>query len=106
MDDKSSDFELVGEGRVLKPEALALFLAEHLPNMTSTVCLTREHDQVALALRNALPPTLRWQPVPGTLVAGIAHLAWEAHRKGQLQSPAELDAYYIRRSDAELNWRG
>ena len=105
-DDQNSDFEPAGEGRVLKPEALAPFLAERLPDVTSTVCLTREHDQAALALRNALPQTLRWQPVPGTLVAGIAYLALAAHRKGQLQSPAELDAYYIRRSDAELNWRG
>jgi tRNA threonylcarbamoyladenosine biosynthesis protein TsaB len=104
--DQNSDYELVGEGRVLKPEELVRFLAEGLPEAASAVCLTREHDQVALALREGLPQTLRWQPVPGTLVAGIAHRALEAHRKGQLQSPAELDAYYIRRSDAELNWRG
>jgi tRNA threonylcarbamoyladenosine biosynthesis protein TsaB len=104
--EKNSAFELVGEGRVLKPEAMAPFLAEQLPDATSAVCLTRENDQVTLALRNALPQTPRWQPVPGILVAGIAHLALEAHRKGKLQSPAELDAYYIRRSDAELNWRG
>ena len=104
--EKNSDYELVGEGRVLKSEALAPFFAEQLPDVTSAVCLTREHDQAALALRHALPQTLRWQAVPGTLVAGIAHLALEAHRKGKLQSPAELDAYYIRRSDAELNWRG
>ena len=104
--DQNRNFESVGEGRVLKPEELAPFLAERLPHVTSAVCLTREDDQIALALRDALPKTLRWQPVPGTLVAGIAHLALVAHRKGQLQSPAELDAYYIRRSDAELNWRG
>ena len=103
---KNSDFAPVGEGRVLKPEALAPFLAEGLPDVASAVCLTRENDQVTLALRHALPPTLRWQPVPGTLVEGISRLALEAQRKGKLQSPAELDAYYIRRSDAELNWRG
>ena len=104
--DKNSGFEPVEEGRALKPEALAPFLAERLPDITSAVCLTREHDQIALALRPALPQNLRWQLIPGTLVAGIARLALEAHRKGKLQSPAELDAYYIRRSDAELNWRG
>jgi tRNA threonylcarbamoyladenosine biosynthesis protein TsaB len=103
---KNSDYKLIGEGRVLKPEELGPFIAERLSAATSAVCLTREHDQAALALRHVLPPTLRWQSVPGILVEGIAHLALEAHRKGKLQSPAELDAYYIRRSDAELNWRG
>jgi hypothetical protein len=66
----------------------------------------REHDQRAQALRAALPESLRCAEVRGTLLPAIARLALEAHRKGRVQSPAELDAYYIRRSDAELNWRG
>ena len=99
-------FEAVSEGRVLKPEALAPFLAEQLPDGASAVCLTRENDQAALALRGALPQTLGWQAVPGTLVEGITRRALEAHRNGKLQTPAELDAYYLRRTDAELNWRG
>jgi hypothetical protein len=32
-------------------------------------------------------------------------VARRAAREGRLQRPEELDAWYIRRSDAELNWR-
>jgi len=103
---QASTFTPAGEGWVLKPEGIAPFLAAQLPDGASAGCLTREHDSAAQALRASLPQELHWQEVPGTLVPGIAHLALEAHRQGQLQSPAELDAYYIRRSDAELNWRG
>ena len=99
-------FEPVGDGRVLKPEAIGPFLAERLPAGASAAFLAREHDAAALALRELLPQELLWQQVPGTLVPGIARLALEAPRTGRLKSPAELDAYYIRRSDAELNWRG
>lgn len=99
-------YKPVGEGLVLKPDAIGPFLAERLPDPASTVCLARAHDAAALALRDLLPQRMRWQAVPGTLVPGIARSALEAHRTGRTQSPAELDAYYIRRSDAELNWRG
>jgi tRNA threonylcarbamoyladenosine biosynthesis protein TsaB len=99
-------FAAVSEGRVLKLEALAPFLAEQVPDGTSTVCLTRENDQAALALRDVFPQALHWQAVSGTLVEGITRRALEAHRNGELQTPAELDAYYLRRTDAELNWRG
>jgi hypothetical protein len=48
---------------------------------------------------------LRWKTISGYLVGSVARLALESHRRGKVQSPADLDALYIRRSDAELNWR-
>jgi tRNA threonylcarbamoyl adenosine modification protein YeaZ len=45
-----------------------------------------------------------WRTVRGTLLPAIARLALQAHHDGRLQRPEELDAVYIRRSDAEMRW--
>jgi len=91
------------EGWVVRPPGLVPFLAERLP--AGVTCLVREHEQAALALRDNLPNSYGWQCVPGTLVGAISRLALKAHQQGRTEPPAVLDAYYIRRPDAELNWR-
>ncbi len=89
---------------VLRPEDLRERFAE-FPETTGGITLVaREHDRAAQALRASLPENFEWRIVKGTLVAAIARLALEAARRGELQSPAELDACYIRRSDAEMHW--
>ena len=60
-----------------------------------------------LGVEGGMPPTdrlIRWHSIRGTLVAAIARIALQAHREGRLQRPEELDAGYIRRSDAEMHW--
>jgi len=98
-------YEPQGEGWVLRPNDLSIFLRERLPAGAGVTCLVREHDRAALALREGLPESYRWQSLPGTLLEAIARLGLEAHRKGMAQEPADLHASYIRRPDAELNWR-
>ena len=93
------------DGWVLNRLALAAFLRERLAGEASVTCLAREHDHEVGSLREALPQSFRWQLVAGPLLGAIARRAWDAARVGQLQSPEQLDAYYIRRPDAELNWR-
>ena len=39
------------------------------------------------------------------LAAGVARLAEQAMRAGEALDPEELDANYVRRPDAELNWK-
>lgn len=100
-------FEAEGEGLVLKPGALEKFLEEQTSGARAVplggiTCLVREDDRAAQALREALSTSVRWQSVPGLLLGAIARLALKAYRKGSVLSPAELDAYYIRRPDAEL----
>jgi len=52
------------------------------------------------------PQTSRqWQSLQGPLVDAIGRLALRAGQEGRLQHPCQLDAYYVRRADAELNWR-
>jgi tRNA threonylcarbamoyladenosine biosynthesis protein TsaB len=100
-----SAFASAGEGLVLNPEALKDFLAQRLDDDGDVTCIVRAHDQAALSLRASLPEQLRWQSVTGTLLDAIARLGLRALSEAHPQSPAELDAYYIRRLDAELNWK-
>ena len=46
------------------------------------------------------------QRVEGDLADKIGEIAEERARKGQFTDPLELDANYVRRSDAEIFWKG
>ncbi len=92
-------------GWVLKPAQVAELIERRLPPGATLTCLARDHDQAALGLRSLLPETFRWQTASGSMLPAIARIALEAHARGRLQSPAELDALYIRRCDAEFNWK-
>jgi tRNA threonylcarbamoyladenosine biosynthesis protein TsaB len=39
------------------------------------------------------------------LARAIASIAWQKFSKGEAKDPAEIDANYVRRSDAEMMWR-
>ena len=39
------------------------------------------------------------------LAAAIGHIAWDEFTLGRASDPAEIDANYVRRSDAELFWK-
>ncbi len=105
-------FAAAGEGQVVRPE--------HMPDLLDTIaqggqcrtfsrgtvaCLTRAHDLKARALRENLSQALTWIEIPGVLLEAIARVALQAYEHGESRPPEELDAYYIRRSDAEMNWR-
>jgi hypothetical protein len=66
----------------------------------------RAHDQTAADLRASLPASLNWQPVEGALLDSIAEIARKEEQLGLPCPEAKLDAYYIRRPDAEVNWKG
>ncbi len=104
-DNAKSGFREQGEGRVMKPQGLRRYLEEFarggLAQATLT-CVVREHDRPALDFLASLTNPSPCETVPGPLVGALARLALEAARQGRVQSPAELDAYYIRRTDAEI----
>jgi tRNA threonylcarbamoyladenosine biosynthesis protein TsaB len=104
-DGRARHFVPIGEGRALKPEDIPGHLESEFQHPAQVTLVARESDPAVLGLRTSLPKLTAWRTVQGTLVSAIARLGLEASRRGELQSPAELDAYYIRRSDAELNWR-
>jgi tRNA threonylcarbamoyladenosine biosynthesis protein TsaB len=94
-----------GDGVVLKPEELQAMVDERSRMGMRVTCIIREQDEAAQALRLRFADSMVWAKVSAFLVGSIARLALEAHRRGEVKSPAALDACYIRRSDAELNWR-
>jgi hypothetical protein len=65
----------------------------------------RAHDQAAADLRASLPTSLNWQQVEGALVDSIADIALKEEQSSRPCPDAKLDAYYIRRPDAEINWK-
>jgi hypothetical protein len=67
--------------------------------------LVRAHDQAAGELRACLPASLEWQQIAGSLMDSIAAIAWREEQSRRPLSDSNLDAYYIRRPDAEINWK-
>jgi len=43
---------------------------------------------------------------PRALAAAVGRIAWARYEKGEAAGAAEADANYVRRSDAELFWKG
>ena len=99
----NAGFMPTSDGWVLKPEALAKFVTERANAGPDLTCVVRAHDHAAISLRARLPDRVLWQSVEGTLLGAIARLGHRAALAGKLDSPSQLDAYYIRRTDAELN---
>jgi tRNA threonylcarbamoyladenosine biosynthesis protein TsaB len=94
-----------GEGWLLRPAELVPFLARHLPEGTGATCVARGHDRAALALCDNLPRSFSRQVAQGTLVEPVARLGFRDYQAGKPQAASDLDAYYIRRPDAELYWK-
>ena len=98
-------FEAEGDGELLSPAALVESFVGLLRSNSSVTCVARDYDRLAASLRESLPPQVQWQGIAGLLLAAIARKALAAFRQGKTPSPAELDACYIRRTDAELHWK-
>jgi tRNA threonylcarbamoyladenosine biosynthesis protein TsaB len=95
----------VDTGWVLKPEVLRSFLEERLASGASATYLVRAHDRAAHALGESLPPSLAWRRIEGALMDSIASIALREEQAANPCSDSQLDAYYIRRPDAEINWK-
>ena len=107
-----SAFESAGPGQLVRPERFPAIL-ETLSRggqcrtfMGGSIALiTRTHDLKARSLCESLPQDLLGVEVPGALLDAIASAALRACEQGEKPSSDDLDACYIRRSDAEMNWR-
>jgi tRNA threonylcarbamoyladenosine biosynthesis protein TsaB len=105
-------FEATGPGQLVRPERLVTLLEAlgrggqcRTFSGGSVAFLTRTHDLKARSACESLGPDLAAIEVSGALLEAIAKLALRAHEQGDVTSPEALDACYIRRSDAEMNWR-
>ncbi len=109
---QTHNFEATGPGLLVGPDRLVNLLQAlgqggqcRTFSGGSVACITRTHDLKARSLRESLAPDLTAVDVSGVLLEAIARLALRAHEQCNVSSPADLDACYIRRSDAEMNWR-
>ena len=103
--DKESRLALLGEGMVLKVSGIAA-LVEELARAGERELefIVRENDHAAVALSSQFSDWVRWRTVSSYQAIPIARIALRSAAEGRLQRPEELEATYIRRSDAEMNW--
>ena len=90
------------QGWILKPAELEPFLSRRLLQGAGITCVFKERDRTALQLRETLSSPFQWQAVAGTLVEAVARLGFDDYLSEKPQPAGSLDAYYIRRPDAEL----
>jgi tRNA threonylcarbamoyladenosine biosynthesis protein TsaB len=62
-------------------------------------------EQVSDALTRGGAASRRIREAPLALASAIANVAFREIQAGRTQDPSEIDANYVRRSDAELLWR-
>jgi tRNA threonylcarbamoyl adenosine modification protein YeaZ len=98
-------FKPADAGWLFKREALLAFIEQRVPVGASATALARASDQSAAGLCASLPESIAWKQVDGVLLDSIAEIAQRDWQWNPSQVPAKLDAYYIRRPDAEVNWK-
>jgi tRNA threonylcarbamoyladenosine biosynthesis protein TsaB len=55
--------------------------------------------------RASVDPNIPVITAPRSLAAAIGHIAFTEYKHGRASDPVEIDANYVRRSDAELFWK-
>lgn len=103
--DAGAGFRHSGEGTALHPTQVAPFLAANVTDGEAVTLITRQHEAVASRLVPMLPSTNSWIVVEGPLFNAIVRLAQRAQASTLGPDPEELNACYIRRPDAELDWK-
>jgi len=88
--------EIVQAEAVLKFEAWAKELPSHGLEFIATDFAQFE------GLADPSTPVTR---APRALAAAIGNIAWQEFAAGLASDPADIDANYVRRSDAELFWK-
>lgn len=91
-------------GNLVAPEIVAPIAAwlATLPSGVEFVCLPDFRPPVETTRFASAPITC----APRALASAIARIATKRFERGEACDPAALDANYIRRSDAELFWKG
>jgi tRNA threonylcarbamoyladenosine biosynthesis protein TsaB len=93
-------------GRLVRPETVAspARWLETLPEEIELV--SPDFSAFADALDASRLRDARRTTAPRAQAAAIARIAWRRWQTGEAADPAALDANYVRRSDAELLWKG
>jgi tRNA A37 threonylcarbamoyladenosine modification protein TsaB len=105
VDPAGGELQLQGEEVVLKSEEFFRWVARQTDGQAPVfVSATIEAVRGALAASPLAGAPL--EEVSGELATFIGRLGYARALRGQLVDSLGLEANYIRRSDAEVNWRG
>jgi tRNA threonylcarbamoyladenosine biosynthesis protein TsaB len=105
VDPSSGGLQLLGEEVVLKSEQFFQWVAQRTSGQAPLfVSATIQAVRSALAVSPLAGAAL--EEVSGELATFIGRLGYARALRGQLVDPMGLEANYVRRSDAEVNWRG
>jgi tRNA threonylcarbamoyladenosine biosynthesis protein TsaB len=93
-------------GCLVRPEAVAppARWLEALPEGVELV--SPDFGPFADALAASRLRDARRTTAPRALASAIVRIAWQCWQASEVSDPAALDANYVRRSDAELLWKG
>lgn len=89
-------------------DSLQLICGEVVMKLDDWIATLPEGDLEIISQGFPMPPGTRQakrSPVPLVLAGAIARIAASKFGAGLAKDPAEIDANYVRRSDAELLWR-
>lgn len=99
--------EPVERDMVMAPEAFVAFVNERADReRVAWVTLDPELIRAAQGWTGRLPRGDRLVSCAGDIASLVGELAEERARRGEFTDPLELDANYVRRSDAEILWKG
>jgi len=104
-DQSTSQLQLLGEEVVLKSEEFFRWVAQQTGGQ-SPVFLSPTIGAVKGALAVSALAGAPLEEVSGELAPFIGRLGHTRALRGQLVDPLSLEANYIRRPDAEVNWKG
>ena len=101
----SSELQLVGEEVALKSEEFFRWVAQQTDGQ-SPLFLSPTIEAFRSAMGVSPMAGAPLEEVSGELAPFIGRLGYSRALRGQLVDPLSLEANYVRRPDAEVNWRG
>ena len=94
-----------GDERVAAPEELLAALAQ-IPEYHEMVLVSPDADMMTRVSAQSPAGMLTYERVSSVLAPTIGQLAYQRAKRGEVVDALTLDANYVRRSDAELHWKG
>jgi tRNA threonylcarbamoyladenosine biosynthesis protein TsaB len=106
-DSASERLVLEGEERVMTPEEF--WEALLLRSRETELAIVTPPSELAASMvsrSSELREAFRVEEVSGVLAPVIGRLGYDRAQRGELTDSLTLDANYVRRSDAEVDWKG
>lgn len=105
-DTAGGQMQLLGEEVVLAADEFLQWVARQTPQGQSPLFLSPTIEAIRPALASSRLAGAQIEEVSGTLAPFIGRLGYARALQGRLVDSLSLDANYVRRPDAEVNWRG